>query len=149
MKDIWDPFEDMRRFRKEMDSLFERFFERPRFKLLGKGEELMVREPLSDVIEKDEEIVAEIELPGVDKRDITVNVTDDYIEIKAEKKHENKIEKKGLHKIERSYSSFYRVLPLPVKVKGEEAEAKFDNGILKIRIPKKEGKKIARRVEIK
>lgn len=146
----FDLFEEIKGIRKEMDSMFERFFREPRFGLLEyRAKPSSIREPLSDVLEKDNEILIDVQLPDVDKKDIVLNITADHIEIKAEKKHELKVEKKGLRKYERSYSGFYRIIPLPKNVKAEEAEAGYENGILKIRLPKEEKAVEKKRVQIK
>jgi HSP20 family protein len=139
-----DIFEEIRRLRKEMDRFFERFgekaWEMPEFK-----------EPLLDLTETDNEIIARIELPGVEKKGIVLNLTEDSLEIKAEKKKEERIEKEGYIKSERSYKGFYRKMTLPTKIIPEKAEATYKEGILEIRMPKAEKKKAekVRRIEVK
>lgn len=94
--------------------------------------------PDSDLYETDKKIVAEIDMPGVDKKDIKVNVNKDSIEVKAEKKHEMKQEdkKKGMYRFERSFSGFYRNFALPSNVDAEKAEAEYKDGVLKVTVPK-------------
>jgi len=141
---IWD---EMRRMQEQMDSLFSNFFSFEPFGsdfLLedksGKGDLVTsnYRTPASDIYETDKEFVAEIDMPGVEKGDIKVNVTKDGIEVKAEKKHEVKEEdkKKGMYRLERSYAGFYRSFGLPANVDANKAEAEFKNGVLKIKVPK-------------
>jgi len=126
----------MKRLHDEMDRAFKGFYERP--KLIGKGEgkEMTVRQPTSDIIETEKEVIAKIELPGIEKKDIELNVNENSIEIRAQKKHEQKIEKKGYFRQERSYSQFYRVLQLPAEVDPNRAKAKMENGLLEITAPK-------------
>ncbi len=149
----------MQRMQEDMDTIFNSFwgFERPNRKLLsaGKGNELSTdvsyREPVADIWENENEVIATVELPGVDKKDIDVNVTDDNIEIKVEKKSENKQEdkKKGYYHVERSYSGFYRCMPLPKGVKADKAKASYNQGVLEIKIPKdQERLPKAKRLEI-
>lgn len=146
----FDLFEEIKGIREEMDSMFERFFREPRFGLLEyRAKPASIGEPLREVVEKDNEILINVQLPGVDKKDVVLSITAGHIEIKAEKKHELKVEKNGLHKYERSYSGFYRIIPLPENVKAEEAEAGYENGILKIRLPKEEKAVEKRKVQIK
>ncbi len=140
----WDPFEEMKKIRREMDFMFERLFKRE-FRLPYKDKELAIRQPLSDIVEKGDDVIVTLEMPGVDKKDIILNITDEYIEVKTEKKEEFRIEKKGLHKYERSYKGYHRVLPLPTKVDADKAIAEYKNGILKIIIPKKEKKLIEKK----
>ncbi len=141
--------DEMRQMQKNMDSLFRNFFNLdPLFEnrfLIGENStpksDLITSnyvEPTSDLYETDKEIIAEIDLPGVDKKDIKVNVTKDSIEINAEKKYETKKEdkKKGMYRFERSYSGFYRKLALPNKVDADKADAEYKNGVLQIKIPK-------------
>lgn len=132
-----DIFDEMRRMQKEMDRMFQGFFEKPR--LLGKkGENLptSMKTPLVDLYQDEKEVIAKVELPGIDKKDIHLNVTERMLEIKAEKKKELKENKKGIYKEERSYSGFYRALPLPAEVDTEKAKAKMKDGILEVHMPK-------------
>ena len=62
------------------------------------------RKPLTDIWETENEVVASIEIPGVDKKDIDINLTEDKLEIKVEKKHEKEDKKKGMYRLERSYA---------------------------------------------
>jgi len=94
--------------------------------------------PLTDFWETDKEFKAEIDLPGIDKKDIKLNIKKGLLEIKAEKKHEKEEKKKGVHRIERSFKGFYRSFSLPENADEEKADANYENGVLKISIPKKE-----------
>lgn len=148
----WDPFEEMREFKKRMDKAFEEFFKKPEVKLLKHEKTALpaLREPASDVVVKDGKAVVRIDLPGVDKKDIQLNVTETYVEVKAEKKHEVKVEKKGFFKQERSYAGFYRVIPLPAEVKAEKSEASYKNGVLEVKVPLKEKQKKEKKlIEVK
>lgn len=147
----WDPFEEMKEFKRKMDKAFEDFFKKPEVKRIGFEKKLpALRKPESDVVIKDGNAIVKIDLPGVDKKDIQLNVTGNYVEVKAEKKEEMKVEKKGFFKQERSYAGYYRVIPLPAEVRAEEANASYKNGVLEIKIPLKEKlKKIKKKIEIK
>ncbi len=145
----WSIWNEMREIQNQMDNLFGRFFgQQPLTTGLLPGPETSLadkdfRQPLADVIDKKDEIVAKIEMPGIDKKDIEINLTEDGIEIKAEKKEEYKEEDKktGRHRFERSYAGFYRYFGLPKGVDIDKVEATCRNGILELRIPKKEGHK--------
>lgn len=145
-RSIWD---EMRRMQENMDSLFSNFFSTEplignEFLLedgSGKKGDLVssnYRAPISDLYETDKEVVAEIDMPGVDKKDIKVNVTKDAIEIKAEKKKEMKQDdkKKGMFRLERSFAGFYRSFALPNNVDADKANAEYKDGVLKITVPK-------------
>lgn len=110
--------------------------------------------PAVDVKETDKEIQIQAELPGLDEKDVEVTVNKDFVSIRGEKKaeKEDKDEKKGYYRVERSYGSFSRTIPLPAEVDEDKAEAKYKKGVLKITLPKtekaqKESKKIAVQAE--
>lgn len=139
-----DIFEGMRRLQRELNKSFGEFFGNDSFKALpdstGKKGAL-IRSPLTNLEETDKEIIAKFELPGIDKKDIQLNVIDNRIEVKVEKKKEARIEKKGFYKEERSYSGFYRAISLPSEVVPEKAKAKYKDGVLEVTMPKSEAKK--------
>ena len=99
----------------------------------------MKKLPSHDIIEKENELVVLIDLPGFSKKDVELEVGDDYIKVKANRK---KMDGKYIVN-ERSYS-FYRNIPLPYKIDVNNAKAKMRNGILEITLPikRKAGKKI-------
>lgn len=130
--EIWDPFEDMRKIQKEMERTFRDFYRLPE----KSDKKELIREPLADIIERRNDVLAKIELPGVEKKDIELNVTDNMLSVKAEKKHEIKQEKDNFYRHERSYQSFQRAFTLPCKVLPDKAEAKFQDGVLEVVIPK-------------
>ena len=145
--DIWDPFQDIKTFHREIDRLFKEIYTKP----IEKKE--LIRQPLTDITETKENMIVRMEIPGISKKDIELKITDEMITIKAQKKTEAKEEKEGYCRKERSYTSFQRAFRLPKKVKSEKAEAKLEEGILKITIPKAkpelEHDEKVKRVEIK
>lgn len=96
------------------------------------------RRPRCDLCETDKDVVANIEIPGVDKKDIKVNVTADGIEVKTEIKDvkEKGDKKKGEYHYMSKYSGFYRSFPLPNGVDPDKADAEYKNGVLTIKVPK-------------
>jgi len=96
----------------------------------------IMRTPRMDIYEDNGNVVAEVELPGVDPKNIEVEVKDNVlsVEAKAEEKKEEK--KKGYYRKELSRGYYKRAVPLPVEVVGEKAEATFEGGVLKVVIPK-------------
>lgn len=140
-----DIFDEMRRLQRELDKSFSDFWGSESYKALpdytrNKGA-LALRSPLTDLEETDKEVIAKFEMPGVDKKDIQLNVTPDKIEVKVEKKQEAKVEKKGFYREERSYRGFYRAMALPSEVLADKAKAKYKDGVLEVTIPKAENKK--------
>lgn len=139
MWEIYDPFDEMRRMTKEIGSLF-----RPEMNGL-------IKQPLVDIQETDKEVIIKADMPGVDKKDIDLNITEDTISIKAEKKHETEVKKKGFYRHERSYAGFARSFTLPAKVIADKTEAKMNNGVLEVKIPKLHPSKAkkTKKIEIK
>lgn len=134
-------FDEMRKMQDHMDNMFRGFFDDYEDrKLIGSNSLASpeYRNPVCETWETEKDVVAEIELPGVDKKDIKVNVSEDGIEVKTENKSEDKIEdkKKGMYKLKRNYCGFYRRFPLPKDVDANKADAEYNNGILRITVPK-------------
>jgi HSP20 family protein len=142
----WDIFDEIQRMQEEMDRMFNDFFRHPHYRSLGPGRSLQeseqstpqMREALSDVQENDKEVIITAELPGMSKEDIELNMTSDRVEIRAEKKEEQKQVDEGFKSFGRQYTGFYRSIPLPAPVKAEKARATYKNGVLEVVLPKKE-----------
>jgi HSP20 family protein len=142
-----NPFALLRR---EMDSLFDNFFRG--FDIEPFESRIGSFSPKVDVTENDKEIKISAELPGMDEKDIDVSLQNDMLTIKGEKHEEKEDKGKDYYRMERSYGSFSRTIPLPVEVETEKVEAKFRKGVLSITLPKTakavaETKKIAVKVE--
>ncbi|HSB57162.1 MAG TPA: Hsp20/alpha crystallin family protein [Nitrosopumilaceae archaeon] len=89
-----------------------------------------------DIVDEGDKFLVNIDLPGVKKDEIKLNVTDNSIEISAEHKEQQEEKKKNYVRKERKELSYHRILPLPEKVSSSKASAKLNNGILTIEIPK-------------
>ncbi len=140
--DLYRPFEEMQ---KVMDRFFEEF---PRIWPLTVSNETFT--PAVDISETDKSYEFEIELPGMKKEDVQIEVNDGVLTVSGEKREEKKEEKKGYRKIERSYGKFERSFSLPSDVDEKNITAKFENGLLNISIPKSpEAKESRRKIEIK
>ena len=94
------------------------------------------RTPHVDIVERDNEILVKAELPGVNKDDMELTMTDNSVTIKGSTKAEEKEEKGNYHRCEISEGSFSRTVLLPADVDTDKARAKFNNGVLKLTIPK-------------
>jgi HSP20 family protein len=92
--------------------------------------------PRLDVFERDNKLVVKAELPGVKKEDLDVALDQGDLVIRGERKAEHEVKEEQYYRMERSYGSFYRRLPLPFEIKPEQIEAKFADGVLEITIPK-------------
>lgn len=140
-----DPWDEFRRFEEMMNRMFEEFWRIPmRRRLLPSGRAVMpteYREPFIDVIEMDKEIIATAEMPGLEKEDIKINLTEDRLEISAETKREEEREEKGYVYRERRGGAYYRAISLPSTIDPDSSKASYQNGVLEIKMPKTKVKK--------
>lgn len=99
--------------------------------------------PAIDLSENENEYVIDADIPGVSKDDITLELLDNVVTIKGERKSEKKEEdkKKGYHRVERTHGSFQRSVQIPGGFKSDAVQAKFNNGVLRITLPKPEESK--------
>jgi HSP20 family protein len=132
-----DPFSALRA---EMDSLFDSFIGGlPAFSGMfgSSGGRAFALTPHMDVRETDKEIVVEAELPGMEEKDVSIALQDGILTIRGEKKHEVDEEKENYRIMERRYGSFQRSVQLPDTVDEDKIEATFNNGVLKVSLPKR------------
>ena len=94
--------------------------------------------PAVDIVENDKELVLSADLPGVKLEDVDVKIEDGTLTLAGSRKFENEDNKNGYHRIERSYGEFHRAFALPDSVDATQVAAAFDNGVLKVTLPKKE-----------
>jgi HSP20 family protein len=125
-----NPFMSLQR---EVDRLFDDFTRGfPAFSSAGAAELL----PSVDVTETDKQIEITAELPGLEEKDVQVNVADNVLTIRGEKKAEKEEKDKTFRLVERSYGSFVRSLELPEGVNADAIKASIDKGVLKVTVPK-------------
>ena len=138
----WKPFQ-LERMRREMDRLWDSFFEgKPATRTREEGEWI----PSLDVSETKGELVVKAELPGIDPKDIDISLNEGVLTIKGQKKQEKEEKEEGYHLVERSYGSFIRAIRLPREVKSDKINASYKDGVLKVTLPKTEE---AKKKEIK
>lgn len=145
-----DLFDSFRRLEENMNRIFEEIWDisskrRPLLLpplLPGESDiSSLGRRPFIDIVETDKEVVATVDMPGLEKGDININLTEDKLEISAEtKKEEEKKEKDYIYK-ERRSGSYYRSIPLPSHVDPDNTKAIYNNGVLQITMPKVDVKK--------
>jgi HSP20 family protein len=149
-KSVSSPRDIFSAMRDEMDRMFERFEHgRPRWPaLFRRNGDFAV--PDLDVRENTNSVVVEVELPGVDEKDISVTLANGVLTIKGEKRHEKEEKGESYYLTERSFGSFERAIQLPDTVDDAKIEAKFDKGVLKVTAAKKpDAVKAERKIEIK
>ncbi len=132
-----DWFAEMDRWFDSLREEFEQKFWGPVTPFVREGV-LASRQPLVDLSDNGREFVLTAELPGVKKEDLNLQVTPEGIEIGAETRGEKEESGKDYAYRERSYASFRRVLPFPEEVLPDQVEAKLTDGVLEVRLPKKE-----------
>jgi HSP20 family protein len=104
--------------------------------------------PAFDVSETDKELIVKGEVPGMDKKDINITVSDGMLTIRGKKKHEKKEENEQYHRVERRYGAFSRTMRLPHEVEADKVDATYKEGVLSIRLPKSEAVE-PKKIEIK
>jgi HSP20 family protein len=94
--------------------------------------------PTVDIYEEGNELVLKADLPGIDRKDLDINVSGNFLTISGERKKEEKVEKGNFYRYERSHGSFFRRFELPSDIDTEKIKAHLENGILEVRLPKSE-----------
>jgi HSP20 family protein len=132
-----DPFALLRQMGADFDRMFEAgwpSFRWPTFRAPATAEATTWL-PQIDVFERDNRLITKIDLPGLTKEDVKVEVTDGHLAISGERKTEAEEKKEDFYRCERSYGSFYRAVPLPEGVKLEDVKATFADGVLEVSVP--------------
>jgi len=130
-----NPFGMLERFADEVDRMFEDFGLGRGFGRMSSATGMLTWAPQVDVTQNNNELTICVDLPGMKKDDVKVDVTEDAITIQGERRREQEDEKGGVFRSERSYGSFYRVIPLPEGAITDQAKATFKNGVLEIKLP--------------
>jgi HSP20 family protein len=145
-----DPFGLWRQVASELDRVFEdgwTGFRWPAFARTTFATPGFV--PHIDVFQKEGRLVTKVDLPGLKKEDVKVEVTDGHLAISGERRTEAEEKKEHFYRTERSYGSFYRAVPLPEGVKLEDVKATFTDGVLEVSVPLPASiKATPRRIEI-
>lgn len=142
----WDPFREALSLREAMDRLFEESFVRP-----FRGWPTRVTTGLAvpvDMYETDDNLVVSADLPGLKPEDVDISITENTLTIKGEFRSEEEGERGNVHFQERRYGKFQRSVALPSSVDTNAAEAEFEDGVLKVSLPKSEEAK-PKQIEVK
>ena len=133
-----DPFVLLRQVTSELDKVFEApfgsTFRWPSLRGFAFQEPASFA-PQIDVFERDNRLVTKVDLPGLKKEDLKVEVTDGYLSIAGERKQETEETKDSVYRCERSYGSFYRAVPLPEGATLDDVKATFADGVLEVSVP--------------
>jgi HSP20 family protein len=146
----WVPWEStlgfpfFNRLSRDFDAMFNRFgFERPFFENMP-----TVWNPEMEIFTKEGNFCVKLDVPGMKKEDITVEVAEDHLVLRGERKQEKEEKKEGFYKTERTYGSFYRAVPLPEGVNPELAKATMHDGVLEVAMPMAKVEEKKRKLEI-
>ena len=134
-----DPFRDLSAIQDRMNQIFEDALARSR----GREEGLRTGmwTPAVDIYENNDFVVVKAELPGVEKDRISVEVKEGILTLRGERGFDKELREESYHRIERSYGSFQRSFSLPVSVDQEKVTARFQDGVLEVKLPKKDQEK--------
>ena len=129
----WQPFREMETLQREMNRLFETFSPTNPVTVPGDGLSFI---PAAEMTETPEAIQLKLEVPGLEPKDLDVEVEADSITIKGERKSETKTEENGVTRTEFRYGSFHRIIPLPSRIENTNVTAEYKDGILNLTLPK-------------
>jgi HSP20 family protein len=130
---------DMADFRRELDRVFDDFWTLP--SMSRATETANAWSPLADVDETSDHYLLSLEVPGMRKEDLKIEVQDGHIAISGERKQEERQERKGSFYSERRYGRFQRIFAIPSQVDASKIEAQYKDGVLKVYVPKVEAAK--------
>jgi HSP20 family protein len=126
------PWTGMSGLKHEMDRVFDRFLESKWEEIPALGQWM----PSMDVSETKDSLVAKVEAPGMDPKDIQISLQEDLLTVKGEKRQDKEEKDEHYHRVERAYGAFARSVRLPVAVDANKVTATFKNGLLTITLPK-------------
>ena len=128
------PFRGLTELERTFEDVFERPFMMPSFYFRPDGERGWM--PAIDIYEKEDKYIVKAELPGMKEEDIDVSVVGDTLTIKGERKTEEEVKDEDYYRCERAYGSFMRSISLPSEVEADKIEAKYEDGVLEVSLPK-------------
>ncbi|MBW4524065.1 MAG: Hsp20/alpha crystallin family protein [Phormidium tanganyikae FI6-MK23] len=131
----WQPFQEIETLQRDMNRLFHR---------LGSVDEEGTRSafvPAAELQETSDAVHLSLEIPGMDARDLDIQVAADSVSISGERREESKSEEAGMTRTEFRCGRFQRVIPLPARIQNTNVQADYEDGILKLTLPKAEEEK--------
>jgi HSP20 family protein len=130
---FWDPFREMDTLQRQMNRLFDKLVSTDGGERVGYN-----FIPSAEIEETNDALHLRLEVPGLDPKDINVEVTAESVTISGERKYETRTEENGVTRSEFRYGKFQRVIPLPTRIKHDKVQAECKNGILQLTLPKAE-----------
>lgn len=127
----WQPFHEMETLRHQMDKMFD--------ELAGYNREVTKTwSPAVELEDTNDQLILRAEVPGLEGKDLDIQVSREAVSIAGETRYENKAEERGYLRSEFRYGKFQRTIPLPAAIKNDQVQAEFKNGILTLTMPKAE-----------
>ena len=130
----WEPFRELGTLQSEMSRLMNGILE-------GNGRQSQNWVPALDVWETPTEVVYAFDLPGIPEQQISIEVKDETLTISADREKTEETSENGFYRFERRYGTFARAVGLPQGVDQENISARYENGVLEVRVPKPEEQK--------
>ncbi len=124
----WDPFRELTSVQSQFNRLVDSVW--------GGREENWV--PAVDVYDREDSVVLKAELPGINVNDVHIELEDNVLTLRGERKFEEKVEDQGYHRVERRFGTFQRSIALPQGVKTDDVRATYEDGVLTVTVPKSE-----------
>jgi HSP20 family protein len=135
----WEPARELGSLQSEMNRLFNTFFDTPTTARNGVAARRFV--PSMDIVETDTHYVLTADLPGLSEEDVAIEVADNVLTLTGERASSHEEKKDGYRRVERSFGSFRRSLRIPEGVDADAITARFDKGVLEVKVPKPEQRK--------
>jgi len=129
----WDPFDELTLLRNRMDRLLNKISDEETLPLTP-----ATWAPTTDIVETKDALIVRCELPGIEEKDIAIEIENGVLTITGERKFEERTKEKNFHRVERAYGKFLRSFTLPPNVTSENVKATFTDGLLEMTLPKKE-----------
>ena len=131
----WDPFRDLNLLQDRMNRLFD---DAGRGWRADEPAATTTWSPAVDIFETEGEIIVKAELPGMERKEITLHLENNVLSLRGERRFEKETKDENYHRIERSYGAFSRSFSIPATVDEENIRAEYKDGVLNIVLPKKE-----------
>lgn len=130
----WEPLRDLVALQERMNRLFEERLGRTQ----GEDNLTAAFAPPVDIYEDEHEIVLEVDVPGLDQKDLDVRIENNTLTIRGERKMQTEVKEENFHRVERAYGSFARSFTVPPTVNAEQIAASYTNGVLRLVLAKRE-----------
>jgi HSP20 family protein len=130
----WSPWQELENMNRQLSHLLD---DSP-LSTLGTAEQWA---PHVDIRETDDALLVQAELPGIDKKDVHLEVKDGVLTLSGERRYEKDVKEENVHRVERAYGSFSRSFSLPTNIDTGKVDANMENGVLEVRLPKRESAK--------